>query len=91
MRKLLLALCLLFTVALTTALPPGSVVQPSYAQNSRGARGGNPNVRVWVNTGSGIYWCPGSRWYGKTKEGFYTTQREAQQQGYRAAYYEVCN
>jgi hypothetical protein len=51
---------------------------------------GNPNVRVWVNTNSGIYHCPGTRWYGATKEGEYMTQREAQKKGYRPAYYKPC-
>jgi hypothetical protein len=28
-------------------------------------------IRVWVNTNSGIYHCPATRWYGKTKQGKY--------------------
>lgn len=51
---------------------------------------GNPNVRVWVNTNSGVYHCPGTRWYGKTKSGRFMTQREAQAKGYRPAYGAVC-
>lgn len=51
---------------------------------------GSPNVRVWVNTNSGVYHCPGTRWYGKTKSGQFMTQREAQSKGYRPAYGAVC-
>jgi hypothetical protein len=51
---------------------------------------GNPNVKVWVNTNSGVYHCPGTRWYGKTKSGRFMTQREAQSKGYRPAYGAVC-
>jgi hypothetical protein len=51
---------------------------------------GDPHVRVWVNTNSGIYHCPGTRWYGRTKQGIYMTQREAQQKGNRPAYGNVC-
>ena len=51
---------------------------------------GNPNVRVWVNTNSGVYHCPNTRWYGKTKSGKYMTQKEAQAKGYRPAYGIVC-
>ena len=29
---------------------------------------GNPDAKVWVNTKSEAYQCPGTRWYGKTKE-----------------------
>jgi hypothetical protein len=28
-------------------------------------------VKVWVNTNSGVYHCPASQWYGKTKQGRY--------------------
>jgi hypothetical protein len=52
---------------------------------------GNPDVRVWVNTATGVYHCPGSRWYGKTKQGDYMTQAEAQQKHYRPAYGKVCH
>lgn len=52
---------------------------------------GNPNAKVWVNTSSGVYHCPGTRWYGATKTGAYMTQREAQQKGNRPAYGNYCN
>jgi hypothetical protein len=45
----------------------------------------NPNGMVWVNTDSGIYHKPGSRWYGKTKQGKYMTEADAQKAGYRAS------
>jgi hypothetical protein len=51
---------------------------------------GNPTVKVWVNTNSGVYHCPNTRWYGKTKSGQFMTQREAQAKGYRPAYGAVC-
>jgi hypothetical protein len=51
---------------------------------------GNPDVKVWVNTASGVYHCPGSRWYGNTKQGQYMTQAEAQEKHYRPAYGKVC-
>jgi hypothetical protein len=40
---------------------------------------------VWVNTRSGKYWKPGSRYYGKTKQGEYMSKNEAVQKGYRPA------
>lgn len=51
---------------------------------------GKPDVKVWVNTASGVYHCPGTRWYGATKHGEYMTQAEAQKKGYRPAYGKVC-
>ena len=38
-----------------------------------------------VNTDSGVYQKPGTRWYGKTKRGKYMTEADAQKAGYRAA------
>jgi hypothetical protein len=43
------------------------------------------NAQVWVNTRSGAFWRPGTRYYGKTKEGQYMSEAEALQQGYHPA------
>jgi len=40
---------------------------------------------VWVNTRSGKYWKPGSRYYGKTKKGEFMTELDALDRGYTPA------
>lgn len=55
-----------------------------------GVISGNPSVTVWVNTKSGVYHCPNTRWYGNTKNGQYMTQKEAQSKGYRPAHGTLC-
>lgn len=47
-------------------------------------------VSVWVNTNSGVYHCPASQWYGKTKQGKYMSECEAKKAGYRPAYGNPC-
>jgi hypothetical protein len=66
-------------------------VQPipeSPAPNVFGA--GSSGVKVWVNTNSGTYHCPGTRWYGKTQEGQYMMQKEAQDKGFHPAAGHAC-
>jgi eukaryotic-like serine/threonine-protein kinase len=58
------------------------VLKPSAAEN--------PDVKVWVNTASGTYHCPGARWYGKTHAGKYLTQKQARGQGYHPAASHAC-
>ncbi len=40
---------------------------------------------VWVNTRSGVFWRPGTAYYGKTKEGRYLSEADARYQGFRPA------
>jgi hypothetical protein len=47
-------------------------------------------VKVWVNTKSGVFHCPDSRWYGKTKQGEYMSESEALKNGYHAAGGKSC-
>jgi hypothetical protein len=68
---------------------PTTTLRTALAQNSNTAPG-KPDVKVWVNTSSGVYHCPGTRWYGNTKAGEYMTQKDAQGKGYRAAYGKPC-
>jgi len=60
------------------------------SEASSGSTAGNPSARVWVNTNSGVYHCPGTRWYGATKDGTYMAQAEAQKRGYRPSYGKLC-
>jgi hypothetical protein len=46
--------------------------------------------RVWANTRSGVYHCPGSKWYGIGKRGAWMTEANARAKGYRAAYKRAC-
>lgn len=66
---------------------------PSAEQNTSPTNArqvGNPDAKVWVNTNSGVYHCPGTRWYGSTKHGEFMTQKNAQSNGYRPAYGKAC-
>ena len=59
--------------------PPASIVQETKAAAATTAND------VWVNTRSGKYWKPGSRFYGKTKQGEFMSELEALDRGYSPA------
>lgn len=44
-----------------------------------------PQAIVWVNAATGVYHCPGSRFYGTTADGEYMTEAAARGGGNRAA------
>jgi len=50
----------------------------------------NPLALVWVNSNSGIYHCPRTRWWGRTKEGEFMSEGQAQMRGNRPAYGSIC-
>jgi hypothetical protein len=52
--------------------------------------GGNPNVPVWVDVHTALYYCPGSDLYGKTPQGKIASQRDAQQDQFEPASRRVC-
>lgn len=45
---------------------------------------------VWINTRSRVYHCPGSRYFGQTSKGRYSTEAEAVLEGARPAYGRKC-
>jgi GAF domain-containing protein len=69
-----------FLVSVGLAEPPPS---PSYS--------GNPNVPVWVDVHTALYYCPGSDLYGKTPQGKIASQHDAQIDQFEPASRKVCN
>lgn len=68
--------------------PAASPASPSPKPSRRYP--GKAEIMVWVNTKTGIYHCPGSRWYKNTADGTLIPQRQAQQRGYRPAASKPC-
>lgn len=60
---------------------------PPPTKSSEGSTGssGDSKGQVWVNLSSGVFWRPGTQYYGKTKKGKYMTEADAVKAGYRAA------
>jgi hypothetical protein len=90
-------------IAPTTRGTSGDIILPNTSASATAVRSGKPassnsrvsdqvaGAKVWVNTKSGVYHCPGTRWYGATKSGEYTTEREAKAAGDRPAYGRSCS
>ena len=71
--------------AFSSQTGPSALAAPvSAAQPSRA------DTKVWVNTSSKVYHCPGTRYYGKTARGVFMTETEARQQHFRPAYGRSC-
>jgi hypothetical protein len=52
---------------------------------------GSPEVQVWVDLHTALYYCPGADLYGKTQKGKFTTQRQAQLDQFEPAYRKACD
>jgi hypothetical protein len=71
-RELVFIIVVIGLLTFPVLAADSTTVQPAQQQSVVGAlhaqltfaaeQQGNPNVRVWVNTNSGVYHCPGTRW-----------------------------
>jgi hypothetical protein len=52
---------------------------------------GDPNIQVWVDPHTALYYCPGDEPYGKAPDGRLTSQRDAQADQFEPAYRAACN
>jgi putative methionine-R-sulfoxide reductase with GAF domain len=52
---------------------------------------GNPDIQVWVDLRTALYYCPGSDLYSKTSKGRLESQREAQLDQFEPAYRKPCD
>ena len=48
-------------------------------------------TKVWVNTKSGFYYCPGTKAYGNLQPGTYMTEASAVQGGYQPFSHQTCH
>lgn len=79
------------SAAAPVSSPPSSSApaSKSSATTSAPAPGGGEG-KVWLNTASNVYHCPGTRYYGKTKAGEYMTEAEAKAKGARPDHGKAC-
>lgn len=51
---------------------------------------GDPNIEVWVDPHHALYYCPGEEQYGKTADGRFTSQHDAELDSFEPANRSAC-
>lgn len=77
----------------STSSVPSSTPTPAPSRptdSTKKAEESGSSTKVWINTKSNVYHCPGTRYFGTTAKGRYSTEKEAIAEGNRAAYGKAC-
>lgn len=82
----------------TAASAPAPAKAPAVKASAKAAQktpsepaAGGGDGKVWVNSASKTYHCPGTKYYGKTKAGEYMTEAEAKAKGNHANHKKACS